>query len=213
MSPSLELGRPKGALRFGAKNSRVLARQQRRFTPEEYLIIEENSKDSKSEYYEGVIYAMTGGSINHARIVRNLLNGIDAQLRGKNCEVFGSDVRVFVEKHTLFTYPDLLVVCGELPYFPGRTDTLTDAKLIVEVLSPGTAHYDKGEKFQFYLGLPSLECYVTVAQDEILIQNHTRSQNGWQMVELSGPDATLQLTTLDLSLPCVDIYRDVELPV
>lgn len=175
----------------------MLARQQRLFTPEEYLIIEENSRDSKSEYFAGVLYAITGGSINHARIVRNLQNGIDSQLRGRGCEVFSSDVRVFVEKHNLFTYPDLLVVCGELSYYPERTDTLTDARLIVEVLSPSTARYDQGEKFQFYLGLPSLESYVTVAQDEFSIQNHTRSEHGWQMVK--GPGKTLDLPTLDIS--------------
>lgn len=180
------------------------------FTPEEYLLIEENSRDSKSEYHAGIIYAMSGGSINHARVVRNLQNGIDAQLRGKGCEVFSSDVRVFVEKYNLFTYPDLLVVCGDLSYFPGRTDTLTDAKLIVEVLSPSTARYDKGEKFQFYLGLPSLESYVTVAQDDYLVQNHTRSEHGWQMLEGKGHEETLHLPSLDISLPFSDIYRDVE---
>ena len=109
------------------------------------MVIEERSVDNKSEYYDGVIYSMTGGSINHARIVRNLTSEIDSQLEGTDCEVFNTDVRVLVEEHTLFTYPDILVVCGKLPFMPGRTDTLTDAKLIVDVLSPSTARYDRGE--------------------------------------------------------------------
>ena len=113
------------------------SRQQRRFTPEEYLLLEERA-ETRSEYCRGEIFAMSGGTVAHNRIVRNILGLLDTALSPSKCEAFPSDLRLYVEKSQLFTYPDVLVVCGELPYLPGRSDTLTDATLLVEVLSPST---------------------------------------------------------------------------
>ena len=115
----------------------VLPLPQRRFTAAEYLRLESDSA-TRSEFHDGVIYAMTGGSLDHNRIVCNLVHQLRLGLEGSACEVFSSDVRLAVQAHQLFTYPDVMVVCGSPALLEGRNDTLTDAKLIIAVLSPST---------------------------------------------------------------------------
>ena len=182
-------------------------REHRRFTPDEYLRLEE-SAEYRSEYIKGEIYAMTGGSLNHNRIVSNLLKSLP--LAGSGCEAFHSDVRLHVEAEGLFTYPDLLVVCGGPRLMAKRQDTLVDATLIAEVLSPGTESYDRGAKFSYYRGLPSLREYVLVAQDEIKVERHFLQPTGdWLWTEYRSREQALELHSLSLKLPLANLYADV----
>lgn len=159
------------------------SRERRRFTPEEYLLLEERA-ETKSEYCDGEIFAMTGGTLRHAQIVRNLLIELQRALKGTSCQALGSDLRLYVQKARVFTYPDVLVVCGAPPFMPGRSDTLRDARLIVEVLSPSTESYDRGEKFLTYQGLDSLQEYVLVAQETPRLESwHRQGPGHW------APDA------------------------
>ncbi len=186
-------------------------RERRRFTPEEYLQLEEGSH-IRSEYHDGEIFDMTGGTLNHNQIVGNLYQFLRSALEGGPCRVFQSDVRLVVQSHTLFTYPDLLVVCGPLPLLPGRSDTLTDARLLIEVLSPSTESYDRGDKFRMYRALTSFEEYVLVAQDRPAVERHHRLPNGeWQWRESLALEDSLDLVSLKLTLPLSQIYKDLPL--
>ncbi len=180
--------------------------ERRRFTPEEYLMLEERS-ELKSEYYDGEIYQMTGGTLNHNRIVTNLATHLSTALSGSGCEVFQSDVRLLVERWTLFTYPDLMIVYGPPRLLKGRRDTLTDARVIIEVLSPSTESYDRGDKFKMYGALPSLVEFVLVSQDEHKVESFLRQQNGPWVTAQSGE--MLRLSCLELEIPVAAAYKNV----
>ncbi len=187
----------------------MLQRERRRFTPEEYLQLEVNS-ENRSEFYDGEIYLMSGGSLNHNQIVGNLFSVLREALRGTGCRAFQSDVRLLVERHTLFTYPDILVVCDPIRKMPGRSDTLVDARLLIEVLSPSTESYDRGEKFRLYRGLPSLQEYVLVSQDTVRVECHHREAEGdWRWREHLRLEDQLRLESLALSIPLARIYEDL----
>ncbi|MEW6277789.1 MAG: Uma2 family endonuclease [Candidatus Eremiobacterota bacterium] len=187
----------------------VIQRERRRFTPEEYLRLEDQS-EFKSEYCDGEIFAMTGGSLNHNRILLNLVEEVRRSLQGRPCEVFSSDVRLLVERFTLFTYPDLLVVCGPPSLMKEREDTLTDARLIAEVLSTSTEAYDRGEKFRMYRALPSLQDYLLIAQSEVRVERHQRqAEHEWLWTEWTDPGDRLVVPSLQVEIPLDRIYRGI----
>ena len=168
-------------------------REHRRFSIEEYLSLEENAA-FKSEYCDGEIFSMSGASLEHNRLVRNLILELGNALRESPCEVFPSDLRLYMDRHKLFTYPDVLIVCGPPVLMPGRRDTLIDATLIIEVLSPSTSDYDRNEKFRCYRSLPSFSEYLLVAQQEVRIEQHRRVRPGeWLMTEHMSLEGQLSL--------------------
>ena len=128
-------------------------------TPEEYLE-RERAAEFKSEYYNGEIFAMSGGSRNHVLIAGNCQMALRSALKDKGCLVFQSDLRVHIPSNDLYTYPDVVVVCGEEQYLDNQKDTLVNPVLVVEVLSPSTESYDRGQKFEFYRSIASLQEYV-----------------------------------------------------
>jgi Uma2 family endonuclease len=131
-------------------------------TPEEYLEIERTA-ERKSEYYQGEMFAMAGGTPRHAWIVANLIGGLWQQLKGRPCRVASSDLQLRVSTTGLYTYPDVMVVCGE-PQFPAdQRNSLLNPSVIIEVLSDSTGDYDLGRKFRHYRTLPSLRDYLTAA--------------------------------------------------
>lgn len=185
-------------------------RERRRFTAEEYLALEERSS-TRSEFYQGEIYATSGGSIEHNRLVRNLTLQLGSALEGGPWELFAADLRLYIAEHDLFTYPDLFVVCGALSRLRGRKDTLTDAGLIAEVLSPTTEVYDRGEKFLFYQSLPSLREYLLVRQDRAEVEHHTREAPGqWRSTTIR--QGRVALPSLGIVIDLEGLYRGVELP-
>ena len=184
-------------------------RERRRFTHAEYLTLEEGA-DAKSEFYQGEIYAMSGASVEHNQIVRNLTAALDPALRDGPCQLFVADLRLFVAAHDLFTYPDLFVVCGPLARLGSRNDTLTDATCIIEVLSPSTEAYDKGQKFLFYQDLPSFKEYLLVSQDLKKVELHSQQRPG-QWLSTQFTDGEFELVSLGACLSLNDIYRDVQL--
>ena len=185
-------------------------RERRKFTAEEYLWLDEKSP-IKSEFCDGEIFARSGGTLDHARILRNLLGYLDAALQGTRCEVFPSDLRLHVERFQLYTYPDIMVICGKAKLLKGRKDTVTDATLLIEVLSESTQAYDRTEKFQFYKGLPSFADYLLVHQNRICVeQGHRQGPNQWLMSEHADIEQELVLASIDTRLPIHAIYRGVK---
>jgi Uma2 family endonuclease len=180
-------------------------------TPEQYLEIERNA-EFRSEYIDGEMFAMSGGSPNHARIALNTAMKLTEQLRGRPCEAFGADLlRLHIAKYKIFTYPDVLVTCGPQYLLDGRRDTLTDATLIVEVLSPSTKHYDYTEKFRFYRSLLSFSEYLLLAQDEIRAEHHLRQPDAsWLFREFTDPADEIELNSIGCRLHLQSLYERVE---
>lgn len=179
---------------------------------EEYLAMEETAAE-KHEYYGGEVSAMAGASTNHNRIVRNVLTSLDNFLRGKDCEVFPSDLKVHIEKNSLFSYPDISVVCGELETRNNRNDVIINPVVIMEVLSKKTVNYDRGEKFKLYRDIPSLQEYILISSAEYLIENFTKqSEPSWTFTEGKGLDNALQVQKIGFSVDAKEIYRDVTVP-
>jgi Uma2 family endonuclease len=180
-------------------------------TPEQYLEIE-RAAETRSEYLDGAMYAMSGASRNHSRIVMAAGAQLYAQLRGRDCTAAIVDLRLSVRQHNLFTYPDVFVTCGPDQYLDNRTDTLTDATLIIEVLSPSTKNYDRGEKFLFYRALPSFREYLLLSQDKIRAEHHVRQPDGaWLMREYSSLSDEIDLASIGCRLRLQDVYERVEL--
>lgn len=179
--------------------------------PEEYLSHERQSS-TKSEYYQGETFAMAGASREHNLLVTNALVSLVNRL-GDKCNVFPSDMRVHVPKAGLYTYPDISVVCGPEEYLPGGDlDTLLNPTLLVEVLSPSTAGYDRNSKFLLYRTLPSLQYYLLVESRrvEVLLYARTTVEH-WTFTSFEDRAGVVPLPKLGLELPVADIYRKLDL--
>lgn len=181
------------------------------YTPEEYLALERNA-EFKSEYLDGRIVAMTGASIAHVTITTNVIGELRVRLRGSGCRIFNGDIRIQIGGGRRYTYPDVAAVCGELRVADGSPDSLLNPALIVEVLSPSTEAYDRGEKFLQYRTIESLQEYVLIAQDRVLVERFVRGGEFWTLSTLSDLDAALELTSVNCSIPVREIYYDVDLP-
>jgi len=178
-------------------------------TPEEYLAFERASP-TKHEYFAGEVFAMSGASRAHNLIAGNVFAGLHGQLRGHPCEAYMGDMRVQVSETGLYTYPDVVVVCGEPQFEDAEVDTLLNPLLIVEVLSASTEAYDRGDKFEQYRLLPSLREYVLVSQDRPRVERFTRQEGEtWLLQATAGLQATVTLSAIDCELPLSEIYERV----
>ena len=180
------------------------------YTPEEYLALERLA-EFKSEYIDGRIVAMTGASKPHIMIAGNIYMGLRGRFRGGPCNAYMSDMRVRIGDGQRYTYPDVVAACGER-FADGTLDTLVNPALIVEVLSPGTERYDRGEKFLHYRLIESLQEYVLVAQDRVLVERFVRHGEFWTLSAFSDLDATLELASVGCTLALREIYENVEFP-
>jgi Uma2 family endonuclease len=181
-----------------------------RYTPEQYLAMERKA-DFKSEYDGGYIAAMAGASTRHNLIALNFASEIRFHLKGRPCTAFVSDMRLCVSRTGLYTYPDVMALCGERQYLDSEVDTLLNPAMIVEVLSETTESYDRGKKFGHYRQLASLQEYVLVAQDEVKVERYTRQGDDWILSVFSKLDDTLRLTSIDCEIPLREIYDKVDL--
>ncbi|NJN97507.1 MAG: Uma2 family endonuclease [Anaerolineales bacterium] len=188
----------------------MLQKQTRYYTPAEYLALEDEA-DHKSEYFQGEIFAMAGGSINHNIIAGNVYALLNQAVADEPCIAFTSDVKILVKENGLYTYPDAMVVCGPLEYVEGRTDTVTNPILIVEVLSKSTRNYDRDKKFELYRALKSLQDYVLVDQERVYIEYYHKLEDGrWILTLFNRSDTDLTLTTIQARLPISQIYHKVD---
>jgi Uma2 family endonuclease len=183
------------------------------YSPEEYLMLEREA-DFKSEYLDGQIYAMSGGSPRHSAIAFNIGGVFAAQLSGKPCQGFNSDAKVRTSPTGYYGYPDLSIVCGEPEYHDEKEDVLTNPIVIVEVLSPTTEAFDRGKKFARYRHLDSLTDYLLVSQEEPRIEQYTKqSRNHWLLTVAEGLEAVLQIDSLGCTLRLSQVYERITFPV
>ena len=183
-----------------------------RYTPEQYLAMERKA-EFKSEYDDGFITAMSGASRPHNLISANFSRQLGNQLEQRSCETYQSDMRVLVSRTGLYTYPDVVVVCGQAQFDDREVDTLLNPTVIVEVLSPSTGiPTTEARSSPITAGSESLKEYVLVAQDEVRIeQHHLRPGDTWQLSDLTDIDDTLSLESIDCKI-LREIYARVEFP-
>ena len=178
-----------------------------RLSPEEYLAIERQA-EHKSEYVDGVLYAMAGGSERHNLIAGNLITELNIQLRQAPCRVYPSDLKVRAPNSKRFFYPDVSVVCGETQFADAEQDVVLNPILVVEVLSESTAAFDRGKKFQSYQQIESLQEYLLVSQDEHTVEHYLRQEDGhWLYTKVSGLDESIALPAMKCRLALRDIYN------
>jgi Uma2 family endonuclease len=183
-----------------------------KLTVQEYLAMEEKA-EFKSEFFQGEMFAMAGANPHHNFINENLSGELYAQLKGSRCRALSRDQRVCVDRTGLYTYPDLVIVCGKPEYAESDANSLTNPQVIIEVLSPSTERYDRTTKFRHYQQLPSVQEYILVSQDEAMCERFTRQDDGsWAMVAFVGLEEMLQLKTVTVAVPLTDIYASVIFP-
>lgn len=178
---------------------------------EEYLEAERLALD-KHEYYRGEIFAMSGASFEHNQIESNLLGPILHFLKGRLCKSFGSNLRVHIPENTLYTYPDIIIICDEPKFVDDTFDTITNPSVIIEILSPSTEAYDRGAKFDLYRDIETLNEYILVSSTSMLVISYTKntSDNSWVFKDFTKPVDILNISTIQYSIALADIYADVD---
>lgn len=184
------------------------------YTPEEYLIFERRSAD-RHEFLEGEIYQMAGESLSHSRVCVNLTIEVGTQLRGHRCEALSPNMKVGTSTASLFSYPDLIIVCGEPQFHDRKQDVVINPRVIFEVLSPSTERYDRGRKFQRYrLGNETLTDYILIAEETASVEHYRKTENGLWVYEIyTELTDILRFEELDLDLALERIYDRIELQI
>ena len=179
-----------------------------RLTEDEYLRIEREA-GFKSEFFEGQMFAMAGGSPKHSSLGVNAIGELYPQLKGTHCRLHSSDLRLRTPNGA-YHYPDLSVVCGPLQLHPGTSDVMINPVLLVEVLSPSTASHDRGAKFEMYRLIPTLLDFVVIHQKSIFVEHYTKSPDGsWVLRECRGGEARIPLPNIKCELNLGNVYEDV----
>src|SRR5437870_8707171 len=186
-----------------------LPKQSHRLTEAEYLEIE-RAAEFKSEFFDGEMFAMAGGTPQHSLIAINIAAEFRHRLKTHPCVPYNTDLRIKIEATGLFTYPDLSVICGPLQFADGTDDTVVNPILLVEVLSDSTEAYDRGKKFEHYRQIASLQEYLLISQKEPRIEQFVRQVDGrWLLTEAAGMNAVLELPSLRISLSLAEVFAKV----
>lgn len=181
-----------------------------RCSPEEYLAIEAESEE-RHEYRDGEIVSMAGGLPKHNRITLNIGGFLNFAFKGKPCQVFVADQRLWIAEKRLYTYPDVMVIQGDLVLQEGRKDTVVNPIMIVEVLSKSTADYDRGDKFSAYRSIPGFQEYLLVSQSGQQIEHYVkRTEKKWNFQAYGEMDGVVLLETVGVELAIADIYDKVD---
>jgi Uma2 family endonuclease len=181
-----------------------------RYTLEEYFELELASEE-RYEYFNGEVFCMSGVSPNHAQIESNLNLALRLALRERGCPVFPANIRIKVPAAPPYRYPDLAVVCDKPTYEEiGGIEALTNPALLIEVLSPSTEAYDRGDKFTYYKSIPSFREYLLVAQHRAHITHYFKQADKWEYEETNDLTSNLYLPSIDCTLALSEVYRDIE---
>ena len=177
---------------------------------EEIYLETERIAETKTEYFNGELRLLPRLNRNHNAIVAAIIGEVGQHLKGKKCSYFPSDIRVHNKANSLYTYPDVTIVCGKEEYLDGEFDTLLNPTVIFEVLSPSTEDYDRGTKFKLYRSLPSLQNYVMVSSTEQLAEVYTREGETWVLTTAKNNDGILYINAIYFDLKLEDVYAQVD---
>jgi Uma2 family endonuclease len=183
--------------------------EQPYYTPEEYLSLE-RSADFKSQYIDGQIYPMAGATREHIIITGNIVRLLGNQLRGKPCETYANEMKVGTEFSRLYSYPDVVIVCGEPRFHDEQHDVLINPNVIIEVLSDSTEAFDRGKKFARHQRIESFTDYILVAQDEPRLEHFIKqAENDWRLTVVIGLENSLRIESIDCMLSLSEVYERI----
>jgi|SRR5215213_6034834 len=183
----------------------------KKYTIEEYLEMEEASQE-KHEYYQGEIFAISGPKVKHNIIAMNTSTLFVNKLKGKPCQPFNSDQRIHIEKNSLFTYPDISIVCGDIETRNNDDWNVLNPTVIVEILSPSTRDYDHGQKFKLYRDITSLKEYVLIDSESINVEIFFLNDHGnWELIEYKTIEDSFTLNSIQVKLELKEIYEGTKL--
>ena len=189
----------------------AIAYGKQKFSIKEYLEME-NSSIEKHEYYKGEIFAMSGAKMPHNLLSKNLLGTLFTKLKGKKCQPYGSDVRIHIESNTLFTYPDISIICGEVVTLNNDDYNVLNPVVIIEILSSSTKNYDRGEKFKLYRDIKTLKEYILVDSESVHIEVFRLNENNhWELEEYDDITGYLEIKAIDKSILIAEIYEGVKM--
>ncbi len=188
----------------------IESKPQPYYSPEEYLKLEE-AAEFRSEYHDGQIIPMTGGTPNHNQIALNLGGAINFSTIGKPYRVNVNDLRLWIPSKRVYTYPDVMLVAGKLEFLEGRKDTITNAVMVAEVLSKSTANYDRGDKFKLFRTIPTFREYILIDQYEMHVEQFCKTDdNKWVLSEYDGADTVLVLSSVPFEMSLGEMYDRVD---
>lgn len=189
----------------------VAAYGKNRFSKDEYLDMEKNS-DVKHEFYRGEIFAMAGAGIRHNIIFANLFGELAQKLKGNKCRPYGSDLLIHIPENTLYTYPDISIICGDILDKNDFDGGVVNPAVIVEILSTSTKTYDRGDKFKLYRDIPTLKEYILIDSESINIEAfRINKENHWELEEYKTIDETLNIAAVSTAISLFDIYEGTKL--
>lgn len=183
-----------------------LAAEKSIFTGADFLAWDE-SQSVRHEYFQGEVFAMAGGSDNHATVILNVAIAIKQHIKGIPCRVFTHDVKLHVDQANSYFYPDVFVTCSERD--AKERLVKTEAKLVIEVLSASTTAFDRGHKFEAYRSLPTLQEFVLIDPEALTAETYRRSANDEWILRAFGVGQGLTLHSLDLSMTAAELFADV----
>lgn len=187
------------------------AYNHKKWTVEEYLEME-NAADEKHEYYQGEIFAMSGPKLIHNIIATNILSELRQKLKGSKCRPYNSDQRIHIEKNSLFTYPDISIFCGEVKTLNDDEWNALNPTVLIEVLSPSTKSYDRGDKFKLYRDIPSLKEYILIDSLSVSVEAFSVNASGlWELKESKHEDEILFIPSIQTELSLKEIYEATKL--
>lgn len=189
----------------------IVVYNKSKVTEEEYLFFEKTAPE-KHEYFKGEVFAMAGAGARHNVIFSKLFGELAYRLKGKPCRPYGSDFRIHIPENTLYTYPDISIICGEIIPSKADPDTAVQPTVLIEILSPSTRNYDQGIKFKLYREIPTLKEFITVDSESIGMEAyHINSQGNWELRDLRSIKDTLTIKVVEVSLPLKEIYDGTKL--
>ena len=177
---------------------------------EEYLATERLASE-KHECFQGEVFAMSGATFTHNKIFSNTFLETGIQLKGKKCNTYGSDLRIHIPKNSLFTYPDITVICGDPDLLDNKFDTAKNPTVLFEILSKSTRDYDKGGKFTLYRDIETLKEYILIDSEKVGVEKFTRNDdNSWLLTEYKTLEESFKIASVEVELKLIDIYENVK---
>jgi Uma2 family endonuclease len=187
----------------------MIAITESRYSLDEYRAIAETAEE-KCEYHDGEIITMTGGTIKHSRLGRNIVNLLDTKLRDTKFETMNNDLRIWIPEYRRGVYPDAIVFEGQIQFNGNREDEVLNPLLIVEVLSPSTEEYDRTDKFRMYRSITSFCEYLLIRQNKIFVERYSKQSQGWLYSDFDSLDQSILLESVNIELAIAEIYRDID---
>jgi Uma2 family endonuclease len=181
---------------------------QYKFISAEAYLANEKAALEKHEFYKGEVFAMSGASLKHNQIFSKIFISIGNKLKGNRCRPYGSGLRIHIPKNSLYTYPDISIICGDPELTGEQFDTAVNPSVIIELLSKSTRNYDKGEKFTLYRDIDSLKEYILIDTEKIHVEKHLRfADNSWQLTEFKNIENIFTINTINIQVALNSIYE------